>query len=171
MKSVSVSKSGVPASAITLSSVRKLVQKVRTISKDISVRRRSVDYHRSRIQYHEELISKSLEDLHNRTESIVQKMEISGNPVRVPIIEVGSPETNLPRSGSPLSEMGLPPSSELSTLGVMPSPDIRCYETVWDLPDLWNDPTFPSNGTMDIPEWESQDSPMNDFLEHLLRSP
>jgi len=171
MKSGSVSKSGVPASAITLSSVRKLVQKVRTISKDISVRRRSVEYHRSRIHYHEELISKALEDLHHRTESIVQRMETSGNPVRVQMQEEESPETSSPSNGSPLSRMGLPPSSESATLGVMPSPDIRCYETVWDLPDLWSDPIFPSSGSMENLELGSLDSPTNDFLELLLKSP
>lgn len=167
----SSSSRGVVASAITLSSVRKLVSKVRTISKDISVRRRSVDYHRSRIQYHEELISKSLEDLHNRTECIVQKMETSGSPVRVQMDEVTSPETSSPSSGSPLSRMGLPRSSENETLGAMPSQDIHCYETVWDLPDLWFDPILPSSGSMENLELGSLDSPTNDFLELLLKSP
>lgn len=169
--STSPSKIGVPMSVITLSSVRKLEKRVRRISKDISVRRSSVDWHRSKIVAQEELISKLLEDLDVTIGHIVQRMETTGKPVRARTVEDESQETSLPSSGSPLSKIVGPKSLELPTPDAMHSPDIHCYETVWELPAPLIDLTSPLSGSTEPLELESQDWPMNDFLEHLLKSP
>lgn len=169
--STAPSKIGVPMSVITLSSVRKLEKRVRRICKDISVRRSSVDYHRSRIAFQEELISKLLEDLQATTVRIVQRMETSGKPVRVPTPEDERIETSSQSSGSPLSRIVAPMSSAAQTLAASRSPDIRCYETVWELPSQLIDLTSTSSGSGENLELESLDWPTNDFLEHILKSP
>ena len=105
------------------------------------------------------------------TVRIVQRMETSGKPVRVPTPEDERIETSSQSSGSPLSRIVAPMSSAAQTLAASLSPDIRCYETVWDLPRLSIDPTSPSSGSGENLVLESQDWPTNDFLEHILKSP
>lgn len=158
-------------SAVTASSVKKLVMRVRRISKDISVRRSSVDYHRSKIRYHEELISKLLEDLRQTTEHIALRTAMSGSLECAQMLEDESDHVmNSPQTGSSASPMELLPPLRLPTLDALHSTATRCCETLWEQPSLCQDPSSMWSGSGDLPELGSPDWLMNDSLELLLRS-
>lgn len=173
MKSSQPSRIGVPLTARMRSSAKRLARRAHRISKDISVRRSSVDYHRSRINYHEGLITKLQEELLLTTELIAQKMEGPGSTEPAPTEQVINLATSSQENGS----LHLPTdlldsaSSGTTTPECTHSPDIRCYETPWDMPHPLSGQTFVLSGYMDTQELANLDMPMDDYLELLLKSP
>lgn len=169
MKSIQDYCKALGVSASTLLSARRLATRGHRISKDISYCQERISCLTVEINSQEERILKLQEEARLITEFTAQRAEIIQRvePVleKEKEIKKGRIETNLQSNGDP--QWSQDDLDWLSSLMITPdattSQDLLCYETAWEMPELFPDQASELDGYMAYLVSESPASPTMSF--------